>query len=333
MAHRRPAVCFVLLLVAAGSALSWPTVFADSNVGEVDHLINATCQSFGAEFVDLIEQIPFTSVGTFNEDFLFDCSQATCGVIGGGAFDCEANTSFVSTVSPYFFQAQADVEVIRPPAADPCYSSCNSHGVAIYEAVFTTDRPYRMVFTGSTLGSEVTFERLLPFTGWFAHHYDYEDGPLAFDGEVEAGTFRVAGTTNPGEGTYDFVLMLSDPGAAGPPPVPDGASVAGAPLTASRNGHDVDLVWTPTACAGGEVNVYAGAIGDFGQFTSGYCGLPSSGSATVGVPDNSWFLVVNTDGGGVDGSWSRDADGNELTYGGLSVCPATTSHQPDGTCP
>jgi hypothetical protein len=82
-----------------------------------------------------------------------------------------------------------------------------------------------------------------------------------------------------------------------------------------------------------EVNVYSGSIGDYSTFTAAECGLPPTGSATVAMPDNSWFLVVATDGIDTDGSWSRDASGTELNYSGASaVCPAITAHAAGGVC-
>ncbi len=52
------------------------------------------------------------------------------------------------------------------------------------------------------------------------------------------------------------------------------------------------------------------------------------------MPDDSWFLVVATDGVSTDGSWSRDGAGNELDYAGASaVCPAITQHLANHACP
>ena len=107
----------------------------------------------------------------------------------------------------------------------------------------------------------------------------------------------------------------------------------GSPLTVDKAGSDVALTWDAATCSGAEVNVYVGAMGDFSTFTSGHCGLSPSGSATVNVPDNSWFLVASTDGVDTDGSWSRDHWGNELSYSGSgAVCPEIVSHAPGGVC-
>jgi hypothetical protein len=122
--------------------------------------------------------------------------------------------------------------------------------------------------------------------------------------------------------------------AAGPPPVPDGASVLGTPLEVSLSGSDLRLTWDATTCPAAAVNVYWGNLGDFSTFTGGACDLASTGSATVAVPDDVWILVVATDGTDTDGSWSRDAAGNELTFAGVSsVCPAITKHLTNNGCP
>ena len=122
---------------------------------------------------------------------------------------------------------------------------------------------------------------------------------------------------------------------AGPPPVPDGASVPGSPLTIGLSGPDTLLDWDAGTCSGAAaVNVYWGSLGDYSTFTGGACGLPASGSAELTIPDNVWILVVNTDGAGTDGSFSRDGAGNELTYAGSStVCPAITQHVTNNGCP
>ena len=121
--------------------------------------------------------------------------------------------------------------------------------------------------------------------------------------------------------------------AAGPPPVPDGAAVPGAPLQLSKSASNVELSWDTTECPPAEVNIYLGSIGDYSTFTGGYCSLSPMGLATLDFPDNTWFLVVAADGTGTDGSWSRDHTGVELDYVGAStVCPSITEHSPGGIC-
>ena len=105
-------------------------------------------------------------------------------------------------------------------------------------------------------------------------------------------------------------------------------------MQASLSGSDVVVAWDAAQCPATAVNLYQGVMGDFTTFTGGDCDLPPTGSATLSLPDDTWFLVVATDGASTDGSWSRDTDGNELSYGGASTaCPAIANHLPTNACP
>ena len=122
--------------------------------------------------------------------------------------------------------------------------------------------------------------------------------------------------------------------AAGPPPIPDGGIVPGVPMQASRNGGNVDVTWDTAQCAAVLVNIYHGAIGSYASFTGGHCGLPGSGSATIALPNNVWFLVAATDGAATDGSYGRTAGGGESVFGGAAAaCPGITSHVTNNACP
>lgn len=62
--------------------------------------------------------------------------------------------------------------------------------------------------------------------------------------------------------------------------------------------------------------------------------LGASGTTTISLPGSVWFLVAGTDGASTDGSWSRDALGNEKNYAGASAaCPAITQHLTNNGCP
>jgi hypothetical protein len=121
--------------------------------------------------------------------------------------------------------------------------------------------------------------------------------------------------------------------SAGPPPIPDGGATPGSPMRASRAGASVALTWDVAACPASSVNVYYGPLGSFGSFTGGSCGLAPTGSATVAMPANAWFLVVAA-AGSADGSHARRSDGAEITYGGAGLaCPAITTHVTTNGCP
>jgi hypothetical protein len=122
--------------------------------------------------------------------------------------------------------------------------------------------------------------------------------------------------------------------AAGPPPIPDGGLVPGPPMRASKSGGSVLITWDTTQCPATAVTVYRGAIGSFGAFVGAACNLPPTGTATLAIPDNSWFLVAATDGVSTDGSYARAVNGAELMYSGASVvCPGTVSHVTNNACP
>jgi len=120
----------------------------------------------------------------------------------------------------------------------------------------------------------------------------------------------------------------------GPPPIPDGAAVPGSPLRASKSGSNVVVTWDASQCPPVAVDLYRGVIGSFAAFTAGHCNLPPTGTATVSLPNNVWFLVAATNGASTDGSHGRTLTGAELTYGGASIaCPAITSHVTNNGCP
>jgi len=94
------------------------------------------------------------------------------------------------------------------------------------------------------------------------------------------------------------------------------------------------VTWDATSCPAVAVNLYHGGLVSFAAFTGASCGLPPSGSATVAIPDNSWFLVAATNGGTTDGSYGKRATGVERTIDGASaVCPAIVQHVVKPGCP
>jgi hypothetical protein len=122
--------------------------------------------------------------------------------------------------------------------------------------------------------------------------------------------------------------------AAGPPPIPDDGFVPGMPMRASRSGGNVVITWDTAQCPATAVNIYHGTVSSFASFTGGHCGLPGSGSATIALPDNVWFLVAATDGASTDGSYARTVNGAEASYGGAAAaCPGITAHVTNNACP
>ncbi len=111
------------------------------------------------------------------------------------------------------------------------------------------------------------------------------------------------------------------------PAIPDGAGVPGEMLRASREGDQVTVTWDAKSCPATAVNVYQGALGAHGSFIAGDCDLPASGTATLDIPGNRWFLVVATDGAMADGAYGAGAGGAEREiHGAATVCPQVTQH-------
>ena len=93
---------------------------------------------------------------------------------------------------------------------------------------------------------------------------------------------------------------------AGPPPIPDGGAVPGAPVQVSTSGGDLLVIWDATRGAATAVNIYFGTLRDFST----------------------------TDGAATDGSYGRDLSGPERTYAGaFLVCPAIAQHLTNNGCP
>ena len=123
--------------------------------------------------------------------------------------------------------------------------------------------------------------------------------------------------------------------AAGPPPVPDGGPVPGIPLQAyPASGGQTTVTWDASQCPAAVINLYWGDIGDGSRFGGAACNLPPTGSTTLTLPDNVWFLAAATDGLSTDGSYARALSGAELFYAGAgNVCPGITGHLTNNGCP
>jgi hypothetical protein len=99
-----------------------------------------------------------------------------------------------------------------------------------------------------------------------------------------------------------------------PPPVPDGA-LSTTPLRAARlgvSGDAIDVFWDATSCPATDYDLIFGDLADVGTYTlaGAECGLDSDGSyGWTGVPAGSlYFIVVGTDGAGIESSWGTNSD-------------------------
>lgn len=150
--------------------------------------------------------------------------------------------------------------------------------------------------------------------------------------------FTVPASSSPG--TYDLVVALwydvngdgaitgtdlpllvsTDAGAVvigNPPTVPNGWTVSGPPLTASRadaSGTAVTLKWGTCPSAAG-YSVYYGNLAGVSSyaFSGAHCGLSTSGEATwTSVPSgNIFFIIDSQDAQGMEGSWGVDSQGRQ----------------------
>jgi hypothetical protein len=129
------------------------------------------------------------------------------------------------------------------------------------------------------------------------------------------------------------------PGSLGPPPAPDGSGgtspLRGANLAAGV-GDTLAITWD-TACGAAGYNLIYGDLATVSSYTlsGSACDIGSSGSYTWnGVPTgNLFFLVVGTDGAGVESSWGTTSVGGERNGGAASGQCATSSKNVTGTCP
>src|SRR4029453_13697166 len=116
-------------------------------------------------------------------------------------------------------------------------------------------------------------------------------------------------------------------------PTPAAGAAPGGKRRPGRGGARWAWTWAASRCPASAVNVYRGAIGNFGTFTAGSCGLPPTGTATLSIPNNAWVLVAAPAGSHTDGSWGRTPAGVERVYAGASVaCPAITQHVTNNGC-
>lgn len=106
-----------------------------------------------------------------------------------------------------------------------------------------------------------------------------------------------------------------------PPPVPDGTGAA-QPMRARRldaAGTQLEVTWD-APCPATTAKIVGGPLGQVGSYsvTVQQCGAASPSVWSVGAAGDLWFLVVNSDGSGTEGSWGQSSSGerNGLTASG-----------------
>jgi hypothetical protein len=121
------------------------------------------------------------------------------------------------------------------------------------------------------------------------------------------------------------------------PPVPDGNWVPGAQSLAGRNLTDpnlVDVTWDAASCPAADYNIYYGDLGESGTVVGGTCDLGTTGVATVAIPGNAtWWVIDGQDGGDLVGSHGRDSTGAERVLGNWGLTCGQTAQGSMGPCP
>jgi hypothetical protein len=149
-----------------------------------------------------------------------------------------------------------------------------------------------------------------------------------------------------GTGWYVDTVVIANAGTAsacatgvsGPKPAPEGGA-GKSPLRASKSGANVAVTWD-ASCAVGNYNLYHGAIGSWGAFNSsspisGQCGIGTTGTATLPIGGDSWWIVAGTAGNAVS-SFGKSLPAAEQAFSGWGsggLCPSQTTKDTSGTCP
>jgi hypothetical protein len=127
--------------------------------------------------------------------------------------------------------------------------------------------------------------------------------------------------------------------SSGPAPAPDGAAGT-APLRADRAtlaGDAIDVTWDVSSCVAADYNLIYGNLADLsGYAVSGSaCGIGTSGAyAWSSVPAGDlFFLVVGTDGAGVESSWGHDGLATERNGMAPSFTCSTVTKDISSSCP
>jgi hypothetical protein len=126
---------------------------------------------------------------------------------------------------------------------------------------------------------------------------------------------------------------------SGPPPAPDGGGGT-TPLRGNRltpSGDTIEVNWDSSSCTAAEYNLLYGDLDDVAGYLFGgsVCSIGTAGSYSwSGVPAGDlFFLVVGTDGAGIESSWGVDSlpgERNGMIHSG--EC-STTSKEISTSCP
>ena len=124
------------------------------------------------------------------------------------------------------------------------------------------------------------------------------------------------------------------PAPSGPPPVPDGRTVAGTPVRVQRAGGNVTITWDATRCPPGGNHLVWYDLATIASYTirQTTCAIGTSGAWTGPAPiGNVGVLVVSDDGAGIEGSYGPNSAGQERPSS-TAACGITAKNT-GGVCP
>jgi len=123
--------------------------------------------------------------------------------------------------------------------------------------------------------------------------------------------------------------------ATSPPPVPDGSS-GGSAMLASRltpDGSEIEIEWDDQ-CAPAGAKIVHGSLDQLSTYavSGSVCDIANPESWTAVPAGDLWFLILGTDGLGVESSWGLSTDGERNGLIPSNTC-ADTHKEITGTCP
>jgi hypothetical protein len=128
---------------------------------------------------------------------------------------------------------------------------------------------------------------------------------------------------NESGGTTDSVDVYgaAAPAAGGAGAVPDGRTVAGGPMLATRVGDSITLDWDVACGAAGDYATYEGELGNPGSALPKACTSGGATQLTLTPADGSRFYLVVPLSGGREGSYGRKSDGSERAPSAAACAP------------
>ena len=292
----------------------------------------------------------FSSASTFDNDWTVTTGPAAHNC---GAWDVRTGTGSPSGGSGAFAAVVSDAGVAGDCSFLPLTSSTATSPVIDLDVTgFVNSISLSMdIFFNDTdddVDASIEF-----FNGsvwvplWTAPNSDVNT-TLTFDLQSQVGNsqyqlrFDYQGGNGAGWLSVDDIRITADidnaclTGATGPAPAPDGFGSTD-PLLSDRvtvDGSTLDVSWD-ASCGSTDYNLIFGDLQNVASYAlaGSQCGLGTSGAFTwTNVPAGSlYFLIVGTDGGGVESSWGNSTTGERNGLADSGECGVSAKDQ-TGTC-